>query len=135
MALDRCAEDPRSFIEAASPSHPSLIDTEHVLADLYAIINVPTAIWIDEGGTIVRPNDVAFGSEVFRDLTGFDSAAYLDAVRAWVSDGALPAKRNRCWTWPHLSGRWNNARRRVKDASLNTPLQTDQLRVIRDIPN
>ena len=69
-----CADDPRPFIEAAAPTHPSLIDTEHRLADLYGIINVPTAIWIDEHGIIVRPNDVAFGSEMFKDLTGFDSA-------------------------------------------------------------
>ncbi len=90
MALDQCAEDARPWIDAAAPSHPSLIDTEHRLAELYSIINVPTAIWIDESGTIVRPNDVAFGSEAFRDLTGFDSVAYLDAVRAWAMYGTLP---------------------------------------------
>jgi len=93
VALDQCADDPRPFIEAAAPEHPSLIDTEHRLADLYGIINVPTAIWIDEAGTIVRPNDVAFGSEVFRELTGFDSVAYLDAVREWVREGTLPFDR------------------------------------------
>jgi len=54
---------------------------------------VPTAIWIDEHGIIVRPNDVAFGSEMFKDLTGFDSATYLDAVRAWVRFGTLPFDR------------------------------------------
>jgi hypothetical protein len=54
---------------------------------------VPTAIWIDEQGIIVRPNDVAFGSELFKELTGFDSASYLDAVRAWVREGALPFDR------------------------------------------
>lgn len=50
---------------------------------------MPTAIWIDEHGVIVRPNDVAFGSEMFKDLTGFDSATYLDAIRAWVRFGTL----------------------------------------------
>lgn len=48
---------------------------------------MPTAIWIDEQGRFARPNDVAFGSEMFKELTGFDSPAYLDAVRAWVRDG------------------------------------------------
>jgi hypothetical protein len=43
---------------------------------------------------IVRPNDVAFGSEIFKDLTGFDSAPYLDAVRAWARYGTLPFNRN-----------------------------------------
>jgi hypothetical protein len=54
---------------------------------------VPTAIWIDEHGVIVRPNDVAFGSEIFKDLTGFDSTSYLEAVRAWARDGTLPFDR------------------------------------------
>jgi len=94
VALDRRPDDPRPVIEAAAPAHPSLIDTEHRVADLYGIINVPTAIWIDEHGTIVRPNDVAFGNDIFKDLTGFDSAAYLDAVRAWVRDGVVPFERS-----------------------------------------
>ena len=54
---------------------------------------MPTAIWIDEHGVIVRPNDVAFGSEIFKDLTGFDSTSYLEAVRAWARDGTLPFDR------------------------------------------
>ena len=94
VALDQCPDDPRPFIEAAAPTHPSLIDTEHRLADLYGIINVPTAVWIDEQGMIVRPNDMAFGSEMFKDLTGFDSASYLDAVRAWVRHGTVPLDRD-----------------------------------------
>ena len=52
MALDRSAGDARPFIEAAAARHPSLIDTEHRLADLYGIVNVPTLIWIDEQGRI-----------------------------------------------------------------------------------
>jgi hypothetical protein len=41
----------------------------------------------------VRPNDVAFGSELFKELTGFDSTSYLEAVRAWVRDGVVPFDR------------------------------------------
>jgi len=47
---------------------------------------VPTVVWIDEQGRIVRPNDVGFGSDTFKDLTGFDAAALRDAVRAWVRE-------------------------------------------------
>ena len=54
---------------------------------------MPTTVWIDERGVIVRPNDVAFGSELFKDLTGFDSASYLEAVRAWARSGVLPFDR------------------------------------------
>ncbi|MEO8605040.1 MAG: TlpA disulfide reductase family protein [bacterium] len=87
VALDKSLEDARPWIEAAQAAHPSLVDTEHRLADLYGMVNVPTVVWIDEAGRIVRPNAAAFGSEIFKDLTGFDSPAFLDAVRAWVKNG------------------------------------------------
>ncbi len=90
MALDKSPEDAREFIEAAQPTHPSLIDTDHVVADLYRIVNVPTVVWIDERGRIVRPNDVAFGSDTFKDLHGIPSAPHLEALRAWVKDNRLP---------------------------------------------
>lgn len=90
VALDKSPDDARPFIEAAQPTHPSLIDSDHRVADLYGMINVPTAVWIDEEGRIARPNDVAFSNDLFRELTNFDSGAYLDTVRAWVRDGALP---------------------------------------------
>ncbi len=58
VALDQSPEDARPYIEKAIPAHPSLIDTEHRVADLYHIINVSTVIWIDERGRIVRPNAI-----------------------------------------------------------------------------
>ena len=90
VALDKSADDARPWIEAAAPTHPSLIDVRHVLAELYNIVNVPTILWIDERGRIVRPNDVAFGADTFRQLTGLDSSIHLDALRAWVR-GERPA--------------------------------------------
>jgi hypothetical protein len=45
---------------------------------------VPTVFWIDERGRIVRPNDVAFGADTFRHITGLESARHLGALRAWV---------------------------------------------------
>jgi hypothetical protein len=88
VALDRCADDPREFIERASPTHPSVIDTEHVVAELYHIVNVPTMIWIDEKGRVCRPHDAQFGTDTFTAVTGKRSAPYLDMIRAWVRTGA-----------------------------------------------
>ena len=90
MALDRNADDPRPYIERARPTHPSVVDTEHVVADLYAMINVPTVVWIDEAGRIVRPNSTDFGSDLFKQFHGRESAPFLTAVRKWVRDGRLP---------------------------------------------
>jgi hypothetical protein len=96
VALDKSAEDARPWIEAARPTqasmpmHVALVDPQHRLADLYNIVNVPTVFWIDERGRIVRPNDVAFGTDTFKAITGLESARHLGALRAWVK-GEAPA--------------------------------------------
>lgn len=90
VALDRSAEDARPFIENAAPTHPSLIDTEHLVADLYGITNVPTGLWIDERGHIVRPNEPVFGNDTFVAMHGIPSGPHLEALRAWVIEGRLP---------------------------------------------
>jgi hypothetical protein len=84
VAEDRSADDAREWIEKAAPTHPSLVDTQHVVADLYNMVNVPTVVWIDEAGRIVRPNDVAFGSDMFKAMTNIESEKHHAALRAWV---------------------------------------------------
>jgi hypothetical protein len=59
VALDINPEHTYQWIEAANPSHPSLIDTTHVTGELFGFINIPMAIWIDEQGQIVRPAESA----------------------------------------------------------------------------
>jgi hypothetical protein len=90
VAVDQNREDPRPFIERACPTHPSVVDTEHIVPDLYGMINVPTVVWIDEAGRVVRPNSADFGTDIFKQFHGRESAPFLAAVRAWVRDGALP---------------------------------------------
>src|SRR5262249_56077989 len=70
--------------EKAAGTYPVLIDTQHAVADLYNIVNVPTALWINERGGIVRPNDVVFGTDTFKHITQLESARPLAAVRAWA---------------------------------------------------
>ena len=84
VALDKDDDDARPWIESVNPTHPTLIDPQHLMADLYNVVNVPTIFWIDERGRIVRPNDVAFGSDTFKHITGLSAAKHLDALRAWV---------------------------------------------------
>ena len=49
----------RAFIEAANPTHPSLIDEHHRVAELFGVVNIPNAVWIDEQGMVVRPAETA----------------------------------------------------------------------------
>lgn len=101
----------RAFIEAARPEHPSLIDRHHVMAELFGVVNIPSSVWIDEGGTIVRPAEAApappqpdQGGSRFKMPTGVperladmaqeaskikrDPQAYHAALRDWVQHGA-----------------------------------------------
>jgi len=71
-------------------TYPVLLDQNHLLTELYAISNVPTVLWIDEEDRIVRPNGVAFGSDLFTEFTGVESGPHMDAVRRWVTDGLVP---------------------------------------------
>lgn len=59
VALDANADQARPWIEAAQPTHRSLIDTKHVTGELFGFNNVPMGVWIDESGTLVRPAESA----------------------------------------------------------------------------
>ena len=86
-ALDDSPDDVRPWVEGIS--FPVLIDPNHILTELYAISNVPTVVWISEDDVIVRPNGVAFGTDMFKDFTGVEAAPHMEAVKRWVR-GAEP---------------------------------------------
>lgn len=103
--MDSREGDPLPWIEAAKPTYPTLIDREHRLAELYGIVNVPQAVWIDEAGRIVRPPEPAGAYEGFREMnrvtrempeevarrTTQAKALYLDAIRDWARNGERSA--------------------------------------------
>jgi hypothetical protein len=114
VAMDSREGDALPWIEEAHPTYPTLIDREHLMAELFGVVNVPQAIWIDESGRIVRPAEAAGAYEGFRKmnretrempdevarLTAGAKATYLDAVKDWVRRGpesvhALPAESAR----------------------------------------
>jgi hypothetical protein len=101
VAMDSREDAARPWIEAAEPGYVALIDRDHHVADLYNMVNVPQAVWIDENGIIVRPTENAGAYEGFRarDLetgeipaeiltkTANAKTTYVDAVRDWVLKG------------------------------------------------
>ena len=108
VALDTDDEAPRQWIERAHPEHPSLIDQAHAVDELFGITNVPSGVWIDEAGTIVRPPETAYprwpdyqdraippnasvaeaaGIAEVRKLRT-EAEKYVSALRDWVERGA-----------------------------------------------
>ena len=97
MGWDRSLSD-----RAATPTYPCLIDERHIVAELYNMVNVPTSVWIDEEGRMVRPPEPAGASDVFRHMNPQtfeiprDAAeagkrmkqAYVDALCDWIEKGA-----------------------------------------------
>jgi hypothetical protein len=93
----------RAFAErAAPPAYPCLIDERHALGELYGIVNVPTAVWIDEQGAIVRPPEAPGATDAFRSMNfatrevpreraedgKVRRQVYVDALCDWIARGA-----------------------------------------------
>ena len=78
----------RPFIEAAEPTHPTLLDPQHLVSELYNTRNVPAVFWLDESGRIVRGNDPIYATRRNRETGEMTvNERYLVAVRSWVRDG------------------------------------------------
>ena len=82
------AKDAGPWITAAKPEYTALVDEQQIVTQKYGMVNVPTAVWINEQGRIVRPNEVAFIDDRFKSFTSMDSAPYIDAIRDWAAKGA-----------------------------------------------
>jgi tetratricopeptide (TPR) repeat protein len=82
------AKDAAPWITKANPQYTALIDQTQIVTRLYDMVNVPTAVWIDEKGKIVRPNEVAYIDNRFKVFTGLEASEYLDAIRDWATKGS-----------------------------------------------
>jgi len=76
------------YIDVAQPTHTALIDPTHSVTAAYGLVNVPTAIWIDETGTIVRLDQGAYPEQRTILGMGFGKSGYSGALRDWVARGA-----------------------------------------------
>ena len=108
VALDAAgAATAAPWIEKAKATHPSLIDQTHVIDALFGIVNVPSSVWIDEDGMIVRGPETAHPwRPAYKDRAVPDGATadqrerietvralnvenerYVGALRDWVANG------------------------------------------------
>jgi peroxiredoxin len=108
VALDTGGSDAAGpWIDKAKSTHPALIDEAHLFDELFGVVNVPSGIWVDEHGMIVRPPEPAFpwvprqpGQELLAKLPALsveqlheaqkiriDPERYVGALRDWVERG------------------------------------------------
>ncbi len=64
-----------------------LIDETQLVTRLFDMVNVPTAVWIDETGRLVRPNETAYVDNRYKVMHGLDADEYLNAIRDWAENG------------------------------------------------
>ncbi len=108
VALDTGGGDAAGpWIDRARSTHPALIDEAHLFDELFGVVNVPSGIWVDEDGMIVRPPEPAFpwvprepsdellsglpelAAEQLQEAQNIriEPERYVAALRDWVANG------------------------------------------------
>ena len=76
------------WYDRAEATYTTLIDTTHKISSLYNLVNVPSAVWVDEDGQIVRINEGTYAQVHTLGTFEFGTDEYAPAVRDWAIRGA-----------------------------------------------
>jgi hypothetical protein len=79
------------WYDAAKATFTTLVDPTHAVSSAFQCVNVPTGVWIDERGRIVRPGEPAWTTDQHNTYGGkalvMHGDAYVAALRDWVDHG------------------------------------------------
>ena len=80
------------IFDAANPTYVQVVDEDHIISSVFNFVNVPSAAWIDEEGTIVRIDEGTYAKthqfgEGEQAIT-FGTDVYSPALKDWVAKGA-----------------------------------------------
>jgi tetratricopeptide (TPR) repeat protein len=69
----------------------TLVDVKHAVSSAFQFVNVPTGVWIDERGRVVRPGEPAWTTSRTSTFGGktlvTEGEPYIAAIRDWVVNG------------------------------------------------
>ncbi len=77
--------DAGPIFDAGNVSYTEIIDVNHHISALYNLVNVPSGVWIDKEGRIVRINEGTYAKTHMNGAFGTDE--YVPIVRDWVANG------------------------------------------------
>ena len=135
VALDDDTERVKHFTSKAGL--PAVLDPDHRLSDVFGVVNVPSTIWLDEEGRVVKAPTIAPGDDQFNEYTEVEAARHHDALRAWMKGEEAPAEsedtdadddlraaraERRLAAWLHAHDRPDAARRHYDAAVALAPL-------------
>ncbi len=75
----------------AKVTYKAIIDQQHTISSLFNLVNVPSGVWIDEQGKIVRIDEGTYTQKHKLGTFEFGSNDYVPAVRDWIAKGAQSA--------------------------------------------
>jgi hypothetical protein len=88
VAVDEDTDAVRPWVQDGMTT---AVDPEHRLSDVFGIVNVPSTVWLDEEGRVVKPPTIAPGDDQFLEFTKLQADQHHDALRTWAKGGAAPA--------------------------------------------
>ncbi len=75
------------WYDQARASYITLVDENHTISSLYNLVNVPSAVWIDETGTVIRVDEGTYATTHEMDGFEFGRNDYAPMVKDWVKNG------------------------------------------------
>ena len=77
----------REWYDRAEATYVTLVDEKHTVSSLFNLVNVPSAVWIDETGKVVRVDEGAYAG--VHNMGGFEFGRtdYVPMVRDWAEKG------------------------------------------------
>ena len=77
----------REWYDKAGATYVALVDQTHTISSLYGLVNVPSAVWIDESGSIRRIDEGTYATTHKMGDFEFGRADYAPMVVDWVTNG------------------------------------------------
>ena len=76
-----------TWYDQANCTYVTLIDDKHTISSLFNLVNVPSAVWIDESSCVVRIDEGTYATK--HSINGFEFGRedYAAIVRDWVKNG------------------------------------------------